>query len=225
MTITVYRDLIQGSDEWLEARRGLLTASEMGKIITPTLKMADNDTARAHVYEIAAQRISKYVDPSYLGDDMLRGHEDEIDARELYREKYSEVDVPGFITNDKWGFTIGYSPDGLIREDGAIEIKSRKQAHHVKTLSEHCVPKEHIMQCQTALLVSERSWIDYISYSAGLEMGVIRVEPDPDIQAGIIKAATAFEEKVQGAIDSYRANVALHQFWPTERRVEREMRL
>ena len=81
MTITYHRDLIQGSDEWLAARCGLLTASEMKLILTPTLKIAANDKTRAHVYEIAAQRITRYVEPTYIGDDMLRGQEDEIIAR------------------------------------------------------------------------------------------------------------------------------------------------
>ncbi len=72
--ITYYPDLIQGSDEWKSARCGLLTASEMKLIITPTtLKIASNDKERAHLYELLAQRITRYVEPSYISDDMLRG--------------------------------------------------------------------------------------------------------------------------------------------------------
>jgi hypothetical protein len=89
--ITYHRDLIQGSDKWLEARRGLLTASEMKLIVTPTLKAASNDRERAHLYEMLAQRITGYVEPHYVGDDMLRGHEDEVEARILYAQKYAPV--------------------------------------------------------------------------------------------------------------------------------------
>ncbi len=72
--IKIHRDLIQGSDEWHQARLGILTASEVKYILTAnTLKPADNEKTRAHVWEIAAQRISQYVEPSYSGDDMLRG--------------------------------------------------------------------------------------------------------------------------------------------------------
>lgn len=223
MTITIHAELVQGTQQWLDARTGLLTASEMGRIITPKLAKAANDKSRAHVYEIAAQRISKYVDPSYMGDDMYRGQEDEMDARELYREHYGEVEEVGFITNDRWGFTIGYSPDGLVSEDGSIEAKSRRQHFHVKTITSGLVPDEHVIQVQTGLLVSERKWLDYISYSAGLPMAVIRVEPDPEIQEAIVKTATAFEAEVAAHIEAYNDLIKKHGYRPTARRVEREI--
>jgi hypothetical protein len=115
--IKYHTDVFQGSNEWLELRRGILTASEMKLIITPTLKIADNDKTRAHLYELAAQRISGYVEPHYVSDDMLRGQEDEIYAREAYAQHFAPIETVGFITNDKWGFTLGYSPDpdGLAR--------------------------------------------------------------------------------------------------------------
>src|SRR3546814_6407235 len=71
-------DLIQGSEEWLQARCGLLTASEMKLIVTPTLKAANNDKTRTHLYELLAQRVTGYVEPHYISDDMLRGMDDEI---------------------------------------------------------------------------------------------------------------------------------------------------
>ena len=115
----------QGSQQWMEARCGLLSASEMCRILTPTLKIANNDKTRAHVYELAAQRLNQYVEPHYIGDDMLRGHEDEVRARLAYAEHFGEVTECGLVTSDKWGFTIGYSPDGLVGDDGLIECKSR----------------------------------------------------------------------------------------------------
>lgn len=224
MSLTYHRNLIQGTQEWLDARRGLLTASEMHKIITPsTLKPSANEKTRAHVYEIAAQRISGYVEPAYIGDDMLRGQEDEIDARDIYREHYAETDDVGFITNDRWGFTIGYSPDGLVGSDGLIEIKSRRQHFQIETIMLGDVPPEHVIQVQTGLLVSERSWCDFISYSAGLPMAVYRAVPNPEIQAAIIAAAAAFEAKVAEAVAAYSAAVEARGFVPTERRLEREL--
>ena len=63
MSVIYHDDLIQGSDEWLQIRCGLLTASEMKHILTPTLKVANNDKTRAHAYELAFQRITQYVEP------------------------------------------------------------------------------------------------------------------------------------------------------------------
>lgn len=221
--IEFHRDIVQGTQQWIDIRKGLLTASEMGRIITPKLKPADNEKTRAHVYEIAAQRISGRVEVGYLGDDMLRGHEDEIDARDLYRQHYGEVDDVGFITNDRWGFKIGYSPDGLVTDDGLIEIKSRRQGLQVKTISEGAVPDEHAIQVQTGLLVSERAWCDYISFSAGLPMDVQTVAPDPEIQEAIIAAATAFEAKVAAVIEAFHDAVKKRGLRPTQPRVERDI--
>lgn len=219
--IKIYDELIQGSDEWFQARCGLLTASEMKLIITPTLKIANNDKTRAHVYELAAQRVTNYTEPSYIGDDMLRGWEDEGRAKAKYSEYYAPINDVGFITNDKFGFTIGYSPDGLVGDDGLVECKSRRQKFQMEVITSNKVPEEHIIQCQTALLVSERKWIDYISYCGGMPMCVIRVKPDEEIQKAIIEASTVFEEKVSYIIAKYNKNI--DGLITTERTIEEEM--
>jgi predicted phage-related endonuclease len=226
VTITAHTDLIQGSEEWLAARCGLLTASEMRLILTPTLKPAANEKMRAHQWELMAQRITGHVEPCYVGDDMLRGQEDEIEARILYAKHYAPVEDMGFLTNDKWGFTLGYSPDGLVGADGAIECKSRRQRFQVETITGRAMPVEYMMQIQTGLLVSEREWIDFVSYSGGLPMVTIRVYPDAKIQAAIIDAARQFEETMAALLDSYADTLASDlRLIPTERRIEQEMHL
>lgn len=227
MTIRYYNDLEQGSDEWLNARCGLLTASEMKLIITPTLKIASNDKQRQHLWELLAQRVTNYVEPHYIGDDMLRGEQDEITARELYADRYAPVTECGFITNDKWGFTLGYSPDGLVNDDGLIECKSRRQKYQLQTLVENVpaqtIPDDFLMQCQTGSLVSEREWLDFISYSGGLPMAVIRVWPDDVVHNAIVEAAGAFEAALAERLATYRNPPADARLVPTERRVEMEM--
>lgn len=219
--IKFHRDIEQGSELWLQARCGLLTASEMKLILTPTLKVASNDKERAHLYELLAQRITKYVEPHYFSDDMLRGQEDEIDARALYAKLHGEVDEVGFITNSRWGFTIGYSPDGLVGTDGLIECKSRRQKYQIQTICEGGAPVDYMLQLQTGLLVSERKWIDFVSYSGGLPMYVARVLPDPEIQAAIIDAATAFEARLADKLNIY--SIGSEGLHPTERRIEQEI--
>jgi hypothetical protein len=223
MAITYHNDLVQGSEEWHAARLGLLTASEIKLILTPTLKVASNDKTRAHVYELAAQRITRYVEPSYIGDEMLRGWDDEMRARDLYSERYAPVTEVGFVTNDEWGFTIGYSPDGLVGDDGLIECKSRRQKFQVQTIVENQPPEEHFLQLQAGLLVTGRQWLDYISYSGGMPMAVIRVFPDAAIQDAIREAAVSFEGKVDAVMASYHQSLVDKNYAPTERIVEREM--
>ena len=141
---------------------------------------------------------------------------------------YAPVEYVGFITNDKFGFTIGYSPDGLVGADGLIEAKSRRQKYQIQTMIENVyedtIPEEYMLQIQTGLLVSERSFCDFISYSGGLPMVTIRVFPDDKIQSAIVEAATAFEARLNEKMAKYEAVLASKaRLLPTERKIEQEM--
>lgn len=226
--IKYHEEVTQGSEEWAAMRCGLLTASEMKLIVTPTLKPASNDKERAHLYELLAQRITGYVEPRYISDDMLRGMEDEVEARLQYAKHYAPVTEVGFITNDKWGFTLGYSPDGLVGDNGLIECKSRGQKHQIRTLvnyvSADTIDPDFMIQVQTGLLVSERAWCDLVSYCGGLPMATVRVRNDEKIQDAIISAATAFEERLQAAQQKYEAVLSSKaRLIATERREIQEM--
>jgi len=226
--IKYHAEVTQGSEEWAALRCGILTASEMKLIVTPTLKAASNDKELAHMYELLAQRITGYVEPSYISDSMLRGMEDEIEARLQYAKTYAPVEEVGFITNDKWGFTIGYSPDALVGDDGLIECKSRNQKYQIMTLcnyvSADTIDPDFMIQCQTGLLVSERKWCDLVSYCGGLPMATVRVLPDEKIQAAIIDAATAFEKRLIEAQERYQSVInGKARLIKTERKIIQEM--
>lgn len=228
---TIHRDLIQGTDEWLAARCGLITASEMKLLVTPTFKAANNDKTRSHLYELAAQRITRYVEPSYISDDMLRGHIDEMEALKVYAENVAEVAQVGFITNSQWGFTLGYSPDALVGSDGLVECKSRRQKFQVQTIVEHVatgnasIPVDYILQAQTGLMVSGRDWLDFISYSGGLPMCIIRVFPDDKIQTAILEACLAAEERIADIIATFEAPPEGSRLFPTERKNYEEIQI
>ena len=226
--ITYFPEMDQGSEDWLAARCGMLTASEVKLIMTATGKVADNDKTRAHVYELAAQRLTGFVEPRFISDDMLRGHEDEVEARIAYEKAYGGTATMGFIVNRRWGFPIGYSPDWLVGSDGLAESKSRAQRFQVQTIAEcvtaDTIPTDFMLQCQTGLLVSERKWLDFCSYSNGMPMAVIRVLPDAAIQEAIIAAATAFEAKIAAVMQDYRGALESGaRLIPTERRIIQEM--
>lgn len=226
----VHCDFDQGSTKWLEARCGLLTASEFDRIITPTLKIADNPKSRAHLWELAAQRISGYVEPCYISDAMLRGQEDEILARADYAKHYAPVETCGFVTNDKWGFMLGCSPDGLVGSDGLIECKSRGQKFQVQTICEWHetgkVPEDFVLQVQGQMLVTERKWCDLISYSGGLPMVTMRVFPDEAAQSAILDAAAKFESRINEVVATWTSALASGKsLIPTERTIEQEMYL
>ena len=209
MTLTIHKDLEQGSDEWLHARCGVMSASIMNDILTPTLKPSNNDKTRSAVYEIACQRMHNYIEPQFWTDSMIRGNEDEIVARDLYSNSYEPVDeIGGMVREFEFG-KVWYSPDGLVWDDGLIEVKSRRQGLHFKTIAEGVVPKEHILQCQAALLVSGRKWIDYISICRGMPLFVKRIEPEHQYQDAILSACEEFENKVGEVTGSYLANMGM----------------
>ena len=230
MTSIYHPEVTQGSDEWMALRCGLLTASEFDRILTATLKISDNVKTRAHLWELAAQRISGYVEPTYISDSMLRGHSDEIRARDLYAKRFAPVVECGFVTNNKWGFTLGCSPDGLVGDDGLIECKSRAQKYQVQTIVEYyadgTIPDDFTLQVQGQLLITGREWCDLISYSGGLPMVTMRVEPDRIVQDAIIDAAAKFESRINEVVADWHAAMKSEpRLIPTERVIEQEMYL
>ena len=226
MTVTYHPEVAQGSDAWHQMRCGVVTASTMSRIVTPTLKAAANEKSRAHEWELLAQRITGHVEPQFITDAMLRGIEDEITARQLYSATYAPVTETGFVTRDFGGFKIGYSPDGLVGDDGLIEVKSRYQRFQVETILSGAMPDDFALQVQTGLLVTGRAWCDFISYSAGLPMVTIRVEPDPAMQDAIIAACTAVEARIASNIAAYASALDSDaRLIPTERTIEQEMTL
>lgn len=199
--LTTYPDLLQGSDEWLRARSGIVTASVVGKLITATRKVADNETSRNVHATLAAERITGHIDDVYVSADMERGTYDEPFARAVYAEHFAPVTEVGFMVRHiDEVIPLGYSPDGLVGEHGLIECKSRQQKTHVRTILAEEVPPENMAQLQAGLLVSGRDWIDYVSYCAGMPLWVKRIEPDPAwfevITAATVKAYAAIAEIV-----------------------------
>lgn len=226
--IIYYKEMIQGSEAWHSIRCGVPTASEMKLLVTPTLKVAANEKERAHMWELLAQRLTKHVEPRYISDDMLRGQEDEIEAVALYAKTYEPVERVGFVTNDRWGFTIGYSPDALVGADGLVECKSRGQKYQIQTIVDYVsadkIDPDFAIQVQTGLMVSERKWCDLISFCGGLPMATVRVYPDEKIQAAILEAVTAFEERLAIAMRKYGEVVSSSKrLIPTIRRITEEI--
>ena len=205
--ITIYEELEQGSDAWIKARCGLISASIMNDILTPLLKLASNDKTRAAVYELACQRVTRHVEPQFWTDSMLRGVSDEVTARELYSEHISTaIEVGGMSRQFAFG-EVWYSPDGVVGDDGLIEVKSRRAGLHFKTVSEGEIPKEHILQLQAGLLVSGRKWIDYISICKGMPLFIKRVEPIEEYQQAILLACETMEEKIAEVTHSYYSTI------------------
>ncbi|MDA8438699.1 MAG: YqaJ viral recombinase family protein [Propionibacterium sp.] len=208
MTTTILR-MEQRSGEWLEARRGIITASQIGPLITPkTLKVSEGKAARGVAIALAAERISGIVESNFITSDMWRGIEEEPLARAAYEaNRFVTVDTCGLMIRDDNLALVGFSPDGLVGDDGLIEIKSRRHRVHMESVLDG-IPENVTPQLQCGLYVSQRSWIDYVSYSGGMHLWIERVYPDPGWQDAIAQAVQQVEKAVDTITAEYLARVA-----------------
>lgn len=223
MTLHIYEDMEQRSDEWYAARCGIVTASVVGKLLTPTLKVADNDTSRGVTAALVAERITGIVEPTFTSDDMWRGIEHEPYARDIYSGYHQQAVECGFMRLDRDGWSLGLSPDGLVADEGGIEIKCPRAKTHVRTILADAVPSAHVPQIQAALLVSGRKWWDFVSFHAGLPLFVKRIYPDPAWQQAIVAAVAKFETTAAEMVAAYEQ--ATTDMPATERITEPEMSL
>ena len=197
----------QGTPDWHEVRRGILTASVVGALITGAGKLSQSEGARSLMRHLTAERITGHTEPTFVSDLMEQGHFEEELARDLYSKTYEPVTQAGFMIREFGGLKLGFSPDGLVNDSGLIEVKSRMQKIQLKTVLDDEVPKENMAQIQTGLLVSGRDWCDYLSYSGGMPMYRIRVKPDPAWHTVIIEALQAFERQATEWVDTYLTRV------------------
>jgi len=205
VSLTEYRDVVQRSPEWYALRCGIVTASAVGKLVTPkTVKPASNDDSRGLACLLAAERVTGYVEDTYTSVDMWRGIDAEPFARDLYSKHHAPADECGFMVREfGTDFKIGYSPDGLVGDDGLIEIKAPRQKTHLATVIADEVPLHYMAQCQAALLVSGRKWIDFVSYCGGMPLWVKRVTPDQRWREAIQEAVRSAEQAIAEAAAVY----------------------
>lgn len=216
MTLTILPDLEQGSAEWLDQRRGMVTASVVGQLLTPTGRVASNDYSRALTARLVAERITGYTDDTFQNADLLRGVMEEPRARDKYAEVTGRtVQQVGFMVLEGDGWRLGASPDGLVDDDGGIEVKSPRAKGHLQTILADTMPAHHVAQVQACLLVSGRKWWDFISWHGGMPMYVKRVLPEPVWHEAITEAVAGFEREAARMVERYET--ATKHLPPTER--------
>jgi hypothetical protein len=157
----IFHDVEQNSDAWFELRVGKATASNFGCFMANDGK-AFGDPAKKYALQIALERITgKKAEFSFSNEHMERGQEQEPVARMLYEdEHFVEVSNGGFFDCGDYGD----SPDGLIGDDGAIEIKSVTAPTHYATLTRESYDPAYKWQLIGHLDCTGRDWVDFISY-------------------------------------------------------------
>lgn len=192
----IVHDLKQGSPEWFAVRAGKFTASTFSTLFMGKGTKGYNDLINTAVYE----RLTSDIPESYESEWMKRGKELEPLARLEYElttfDKVSEI---GFIEESEW---VGCSPDGLVGEDGMIQIKSPKFNTFINyCLNPKLVSQEYTYQIQGELMISGRAWSDLFVYHPKMKPLIIRIFRDEpmilDIQKEIGLAIELTKQRIK----------------------------
>lgn len=203
----------QNTAQWYGARLFHFTSSELSKLLTkPKSGEGVSKTAEAYIFDKIAEELTNGTCLDYTQIDTKEtrwGHELEPVAREAYEKAMDvEVELCGFIEHSP---SFGGSPDGLVGEDGGIEIKCPySSAVHARYLLMRspadlkALKPEYYAQIQGNLLVTGRKWFDFVSYDPRVQnpafaLKVLRVERDEKMIAEIIDAvdrATKYRDQL-----------------------------
>lgn len=201
-------ELTQGTPEWLQARCGSVGASSVADVMSKG-KDGKESTGYANLRaKIVAERLTGCVIEGYTNNYMERGNTDEGAAREVYEfVTRNIVDQVGLIRHP---FIPHFhaSPDGLIGDDGMLELKRKIPALHIAYLLKNEVPAEYRKQMTAQLSCSGRKWVDFASYCCempeDLQLFVIRLHRDEAEIKKMETAVIAFNASVEKMIEDLR---------------------
>ena len=200
----------QGSDEWFAARLGKVTGSCFQKVLS------GKQTAATYKMELISERLTGRSAPQISSKALEWGTALEEKARFQYSmflldkgdERASQITQLGFVDHpDVIG--AGCSPDGLVGDDGVIEIKCPyTQKNHLRTLLSGEVPREYVAQCQGAMWVLGREYCDFVSYHPHfddmLELCVVRLERDDAYIASLCSSVQKFLDELDVDIEQLK---------------------
>lgn len=191
-------NIIQGSQEWFDARIGKVTASRVADVLA-TIKTGESASRKNYRMELVCQRLTGQRDEGFTNSHMERGIELEPLARAAYEFKQGvTVTEVGFVDHPIIEMS-GASPDGIVG-DGLVEIKCPTAANHVDTLLSGKAPSKYIPQMQWQMACTGAKWCDFVSYCPtvgdNLALFVVRVDRDDEYIAETENAVKLFLTEV-----------------------------
>lgn len=158
----IIRDIEQGCKEWLDLRLGKITASRVSDIMTNGKSGKPSKTSESYMIELISEILTGSQADFYVNSAIAWGNECEPQARAMY-ELENDVDVEevAFIQLDEF---VGVSPDGLVGDNGLIEIKCPTSKKQIERALSDCYHAEYKAQIQMQLWVSGREWCDFVSF-------------------------------------------------------------
>lgn len=203
-------DVEQGSEEWLLARLGLVTASNLGAVMARGREEGTSESSLTRatlMNRLAGEIISGVPAENYQSGEMRRGNEMEHEAADEYeRSHFGTISRVGFVRRKlPSGTWVGCSPDLLVDEDGAAEIKSLKPELLIAQMQRVTPPLTHRPQCQGTLWVTDRKWIDLVYFYRGMRPLKWRFFRDEAYIEEVRKAVETFEFELRQLVKKIRA--------------------
>jgi len=200
--MNIIYDIEQGTSEWLELRLGKLTASRFKDIMTKGRGESPSKTRESYMMQVVAEILTGERQDSFSNSAMDWGNECEPRACAAYELKH-DVDVShcAFIQLNDW---VGVSPDGLVGDNGLIEIKCPNTTTQIKRYIKGQFPSEYKAQVQGQLWVSGREWCDFVSYDPRITTDAdyfeVRVERDEKYISELSQACDLFIEETKDTL-------------------------
>lgn len=208
-------EMEQGTPEWHAARLGRVTASRVADVVAKT-KSGYSASRANYMAELIAERLTGEPAAAYTNAAMAWGTEKEPEAREAYEFiTGNEVEQVGFIAHPVIPMT-GASPDGLIADEGLVEIKCPNTATHLDTLLSQSVPGKYQTQMLWQMACTGRQWCDFVSYDPRMpehmRLFVTRLQRDPERIAALEAEVSGFlselDDKMASLVSLYEARDA-----------------
>jgi putative phage-type endonuclease len=201
---TKFLNVNQGTAEWLEIRRGRITASRMADVVTELKRGGTSAGYRDYRLALVAERLTGQCEENYVSPYMDWGTEYEPMARAAYEVAFDVmVDRIGFAIHPEMDFA-GASPDALVGTDGVLEIKAPKTTTHLAWRLAGAVPEEYVPQMLWEMECCERKWCDFVSFDPRLPDGIrlfcVRLDYNPELAATYRTKVTALNGEVEEMI-------------------------
>jgi putative phage-type endonuclease len=198
----------QGSEAWQTMRCGKITASRIKMMVAKT-KSGPSASRQNLAATLMLERVLGVVEETFVNDAMRRGVEEEPLARLAYTlATGNDVEEVPFINHPNIA-NAGASPDGLVGEDGMVEIKNPNTSTHVGWAIAGVVPAEHVMQLQWQMACSGRKWCDFVSFDSRMPEGqslfIKRLYRDDDLIEKVEKQVVEFDAEVEKMVSDLRS--------------------
>ena len=198
----------QGTAEWLQERAGKVTASRIADVMAKT--KAGYGAGRAnYMAELVAELLTGTPRQGFTNDAMRWGTETEPQARAMYElETGHSVIETGFVPHPTIEGT-GASPDGLVGDEGLLEVKCPQTATHIETLRGAAIDRKYLLQMHWQMICTGRDWCDFMSFDPRLplemQMHIRRVERDAELSEEITAEVTQFITELNQTVADLRA--------------------